>query len=261
MADSTIGNLPQLDRINPNDLYLVESGGIAHSVKGQAIIDMVEESKKGNPPALLSTVQSYQIGESGTDVPTGSWQHVIPAVPQGKFLWTKTEISWDTGTTVLYDVSRWGMDGAGSVSAVQNVLPDSSGNVDLTAALKAWNLEMNHPVGSWWLSDDPQDPGNIFGGTWQKFEGRGLIGAGTEYAVGSTGGESEHILTVDEMPAHSHSAKEIKVQTYTSGAYKAGMRSDTFPDEGNSSTSTVGGGLAHNNMPPYYATYMWKRTA
>ena len=34
--------------------------------------------------------------------------------------------------------------------------------------------------------------------------GRFVIGAGGSYSVGNTGGESEHTLTVDEMPSHNH---------------------------------------------------------
>ena len=34
--------------------------------------------------------------------------------------------------------------------------------------------------------------------------GRCIIGAGTGYELGSTGGEAEHVLTVDELPVHNH---------------------------------------------------------
>lgn len=34
--------------------------------------------------------------------------------------------------------------------------------------------------------------------------GQFVIGAGGSYSVGNTGGESEHTLTVDEMPSHNH---------------------------------------------------------
>ena len=43
--------------------------------------------------------------------------------------------------------------------------------------------------------------------------GRCIIGAGTGYELGSTGGEAEHVLTVDELPVHNHQA--IFKGTYT----------------------------------------------
>lgn len=36
--------------------------------------------------------------------------------------------------------------------------------------------------------------------------GRCIIGAGTGYELGSIGGEAEHVLTVNELPVHNHSA-------------------------------------------------------
>ena len=62
-----------------------------------------------------------------------------------------------------------------------------------------------YPVGAVYISFTDTDPGQLFGGTWEPLnEGRVLIGANSTYAVGSTGGESTHKLTVNEMPSHNH---------------------------------------------------------
>ena len=56
-------------------------------------------------------------------------------VSQGKYLWTKTEVQFNTGDPIVsYSVARMGMDGSGSVSSVAGVSPDETGNVPLTAA-------------------------------------------------------------------------------------------------------------------------------
>lgn len=88
----------------------------------------------GDPATLESSVTEYQVGDSGTNIPTGAWGTTIPAVAQGKYLWTRVTQNFNTGNPVVfYAVSRNGMDGSGSVVSVNGVSPDASGNVALTA--------------------------------------------------------------------------------------------------------------------------------
>lgn len=75
-------------------------------------------------------------------------------------------------------------------------------------------------------------------------------GGDGEFSLGNTGGEKEHILTVDEMPSHAHNLQWDKEGAVGSG-------NGTLMKNGNTSTSYVystgsrGGNQPHNNMPPY----------
>ena len=90
--------------------------------------------KDGAPATLLSTAVVYQAGNSGTTVPSGSWNENVPVVAQGKYLWTRITNTFNTGSPVVfYSVSRMGMDGSGSVTSVANISPDENGNIPLTA--------------------------------------------------------------------------------------------------------------------------------
>lgn len=92
------------------------------------------QGDKGEPATLTSSAVEYQISESGTIFPSGEWSESIPAVAQGKYLWTRTTIAFNTGDPVMfYSVSRFGVDGSGSVSSVNNQSPDANGNVTVTA--------------------------------------------------------------------------------------------------------------------------------
>lgn len=94
-----------------------------------------EKGDTGSPATLSSKSVTYQVSDSGTIIPSGSWGSSIPVVPQGKYLWTKTEVQFNTGDPIVsYSVTRMGMDGSGSVSSVAGVSPDETGNVTLTAA-------------------------------------------------------------------------------------------------------------------------------
>lgn len=111
------------------------------------------------------------------------------------------------------------------------------------------------------MSTSATDPGELFGGTWHRIEGRFLLGVGDGYVSGETGGEATHKLTISEMPSHSHNVSN-KTAYDTSGNGSRVVTSNSYADyQATISTLPVGGGSAHNNMPPYLAVYIWKRTA
>lgn len=86
---------------------------------------------------------------------------------------------------------------------------------------------------------------------------RFVIGAGRRYQVNDVGGEAEHILTVDELPAHNHTLSgDSVINSTTDGTVTVavgGYFITTSKFQTLNTTDTTGGGQAHNNMPPYYA--------
>ena len=92
-----------------------------------------EKGNTGEAATLATKSVTYQVGDSGIIIPSGSWGSSIPVVSQGKYLWTKTEVRFNTGDPIIsYSVARMGIDGSGSVSSVAGVSPDATGNVQLT---------------------------------------------------------------------------------------------------------------------------------
>jgi hypothetical protein len=88
----------------------------------------------GTPATVTSTETVYQAGTSGTEAPTGTWSAAVPAVPQGQYLWTRVTTQFNTGSPVVYySVSRFGVDGSGSVASVNGKDPDPTGNVRVQA--------------------------------------------------------------------------------------------------------------------------------
>ena len=88
----------------------------------------------GAPATLIRAVVEYQVSTSATVEPSGNWSESIPAVPQGNYLWSRTTIQFNTGGIIqILNKSRDGLDGLGSVVSVNNVSPDQSGNVSLSA--------------------------------------------------------------------------------------------------------------------------------
>lgn len=124
-------------------------------------------------------------------------------------------------------------------------------------------LEVAYPVGAIYLSVNNTNPSSLFGfGTWERIEDRFLLGASSTYIAGTTGGETSHILTVDEMPSHSHTflRHQFDRNDDDNGTDVYGANNKTLPQV-NATTDAAGGGQAHNNMPPYLVVYMWKRVS
>ena len=89
----------------------------------------------GADAVLILNEVTYQAGESGETLPTGTWQETIPAVPKGFYLWTRRILQWNTGDPVTdYSVAYQGLDGSGTVNTVCGKIPDDAGNVTLVPA-------------------------------------------------------------------------------------------------------------------------------
>lgn len=180
----------------------------------------------------------------------------------------------------LYRVKLSGLSIA-SVDQLFTVIPTIP---DLKAQMAKDKAEINqsltklvqklHPVGSWYFSTVSTNPVDIFGfGTWQLITDRFLVGAGNSYFSGAMGGEAVHTLTAAELPTHQHNVLSGTLGG-NNGNYKFMLSSQSMygtydgqygviTDDRfiTAASSVYCGNQPHNNMPPYYAIYMWVRTA
>lgn len=193
-----------------------------------------------------------------------------------------TAVNGDGTLTVTYD----GTEGVPAVDCTAGTAFDGvvvevlkSGSVMVALPLPGtggaqpgdYKFSRNPTQPGWLLCDGSSHPESdspalyvLLGGTGGHFNvpdrrGRMLVGAngpGTNsqptYAVGATGGEQVHTLTVAEMPAHHHTDVEPSTTTVTT-AFANGTNNFTQVGRGAWNTGDTGGGGAHNNMPPFGA--------
>lgn len=154
------------------------------------------------------------------------------------------------------------------------------------------------PINSLYLSLGSENPSTLWlGTTWQKQEGRFLLGSSSNYSLGATGGASTVQLAVANLPSHTHSASQSahthtqpthkhSIYAYSSttgatyhnkaGAFAYGVdTTNTKVTETNaclvaggdttgSSTPSIsigatGSGAAFSILPPYLVINIWKR--
>lgn len=121
--------------------------------------------------------------------------------------------------------------------AVTDAVPDTIKALAANFSL----LNDYYPVGTIYQSTRSTDPGTFIGGTWTPLVGRVLVGAGTDFPAGTTGG------------------------TATVNAKSADF--GYVPAAGAAASGSVYGvhdhgvGATNSNMPPYRSVYMWERTA
>ena len=101
------------------------------------------------------------------------------------------------------------------------------------------------------------------GGTWTRIaQGRTLVGLNEDdndfKSAEETGGEKFHKLTVDEMPSHNHQYYSPVIQKVA--ASNNSLVYGNYNKQYLIGTDYVGGNGSHNNLQPYYVTYIWKRT-
>lgn len=161
--------------------------------------------------------------------------------------------TYNPSTNALTAGSFIGAVALANVTGLQSALDAKT--TQAAALLAAW------PVGSIYTSVTSANPSTLFGGNWEAFgAGRVMVGldsGDTDFDTSEeTGGAKTHALTIAEMPAHSHTYTLENTRGPGSPGASNGDSSFSTP-----STSTVGGGTAHNNVQPYIVVYMFKRIA
>lgn len=114
------------------------------------------------------------------------------------------------------------------------------------------------PVGSMILRYDHTNPGTLYPGTtWVRVYGAFPWLTDANGQIGTTGGERNVTLTVNQIPAHSHGSVYSQHAPGTKGQawYTTAGTSLAY------GAVETGGGQAHNNMPPYIQISAWRRTA
>lgn len=186
--------------------------------------------------------------------------------------WIQSNLIPKQGECIVYDIDenynyerlKIG-DGINTVSNLPFVTDSSKSYIDEQIKLV---INLIYPIGSIYLSTVDTNPLELFGiGEWERIKDTFLLASGDIYENGTTGGESEHILTINEMPNHAHKLKtDIESPNYNTTwpnyweyneGWIQGPNSETEAPP--TSTTSTGGGQPHNNMPPYLVVYMWKR--
>ena len=133
-------------------------------------------------------------------------------------------------------------------------------------------IDVVYPVGSIYMSVNTVSPSVLFGfGVWEKIEDKFLLGSGTTYANGSTGGSADAVIV-----SHSHQSSADGEYIVTSEEDTANNTRVAYSASGNrwvdgqtspsnfhhrTRTNTVGEDGTNKNMPPYITVNIWKRTA
>lgn len=155
---------------------------------------------------------------------------------------------------------------------------DSEGNLivnSITAAVNNLNVDAIYPVGSIYMSVNSTSPSTLFGGTWERIQGRFLLGANdssSAYNAGKTGGtiSHNHSLNTDTAIASISLNNDGTIEygeTSVTANNKKTYRVTTGGTGGTISRETKWGAKLYgntsnsNNMPPFLAVYIWKRTA
>lgn len=119
-----------------------------------------------------------------------------------------------------------------------------------------------------YVSPTSEDPAEIYGGDWEKIEGRLIIGANSSYPVLSTGGNSTHTHSAN---GYTHFAINSGDRMSAEVVIKSGQTWGASYTNDNTGWYAVQNWTydkyiptdvsvdSENNMPPYLSLYMWYR--
>jgi microcystin-dependent protein len=131
---------------------------------------------------------------------------------------------------------------------------DSGGGVPIGAIIM-WSGAINLIPAGWTLCDGTNGTPNL--------RDQFIVGAGSKYSVGASGGEATHTLIEDEMPRHTHiqnphthgMQNDNNSIRHDNDPFKrvGGSLYDVNTGPATATNQYTGNGMPHNNLPPYYA--------
>lgn len=129
----------------------------------------------------------------------------------------EASIAYTAGSLARHDGTTWtALKDSTGVEPAEGEYWHALSNFYTSNSLVSDLLNRVYPVGSIYMSAVNVSPASFLGGTWQAIEqGRMLMAAGSSWQAGTTGGAVYHTLTVQEMPAHDHSATETAAGGHT----------------------------------------------
>ncbi len=109
-------------------------------------------------------------------------------------------------------------------------------------------------------------PAALYGGTWEidtDYTGRVLVGSGTGYTLGATGGEATHMIEISEIPNHYHAGYIIGNQSSSTDNIAVSTQWGKYEAIGDfaKEIQNYPGQSSLNLMQPYRVVTIWKRTA
>lgn len=264
---SKIASTTQLGRIIVGDNLTIDEAG---RLSGKA----VDVSEKMDKYKERFDIKDYdELTEDGFYILAGSSSSGILNAPYSD--------------TALIQV--WNYSGYVNQRAVSFYNP----NIDYVRCFKigtkntAWTIPCPYNIGDIYHTLKSDNPNVIWPNTsWQKIEGRILLGSSNSYALGSSGGSATTALTIANLPAHRHQVDSttatIPAHTHTINTGTDDYRRNdgritwggTQSYRGDYSTNSAGGGstgaiapytnyvgsgTSFSILPPYIAANIWKR--